>query len=115
VVTDRSEAADAGTLVGAPVICASGTLDHVSGRMLDRTIETEWILFTSRIAGQPKMVVTGGSRGIGLGIATTLAQCGYDVIAIARRLGPALEVAMARHSNLQFRSISPIWQPHRTT
>jgi 3-oxoacyl-[acyl-carrier protein] reductase len=48
------------------------------------------------------VVVTGGSRGIGLGIATALAQSGYEVIAIARRLGPALELAMAQHTNLQF-------------
>jgi 3-oxoacyl-[acyl-carrier protein] reductase len=51
------------------------------------------------------VVVTGGSRGIGLGIATALARSGYEVIAIARRSGPGLEAAMAQHSNLRFFSL----------
>lgn len=41
------------------------------------------------------VVVTGGSRGIGLGIARRLAGAGYRVIAIARTSGDALETAMA--------------------
>jgi NAD(P)-dependent dehydrogenase (short-subunit alcohol dehydrogenase family) len=62
------------------------------------------------------VAVTGGSRGIGSGIATALARSGHEVIAIARRQGPALEVAMARYTNLHFfRSISPIWQRCPTT
>ena len=31
------------------------------------------------------VIVTGGSRGIGLGIARTLAGAGYSVIAVARQ------------------------------
>jgi 3-oxoacyl-[acyl-carrier protein] reductase len=50
----------------------------------------------------PNVVVTGASRGIGLGIATTLARSGYDVVAVARHLRPALETAMAQHANLRF-------------
>ncbi|HEY7233940.1 MAG TPA: SDR family oxidoreductase [Gemmatimonadaceae bacterium] len=42
----------------------------------------------------PNVVVTGGSRGLGLGIATTLRAAGHDVIAIARRESPALTEAM---------------------
>jgi 3-oxoacyl-[acyl-carrier protein] reductase len=34
------------------------------------------------------VIVTGGSRGLGLGIAQRLASAGYTVIAIARNLGP---------------------------
>lgn len=41
------------------------------------------------------VVVTGGSRGIGLGIARKLAESGFQVIAVARRPGPALEAAIA--------------------
>ncbi|HWF76774.1 MAG TPA: SDR family NAD(P)-dependent oxidoreductase [Caulobacteraceae bacterium] len=45
---------------------------------------------------EPKSVlVTGASRGIGLAIATRLAAAGYVVIALARRLSPALEAAIA--------------------
>lgn len=40
------------------------------------------------------VVVTGGSRGIGLGIAGKLAGSGFHVIAISRSVTPALEVAM---------------------
>ena len=31
------------------------------------------------------VIVTGGSRGLGLGIAEKLVAAGYDVIAVARR------------------------------
>jgi 3-oxoacyl-[acyl-carrier protein] reductase len=41
------------------------------------------------------IVVTGGSRGIGLGIARKLAASGFHVIAVARGNGAALEAAMA--------------------
>ncbi len=34
---------------------------------------------------KPKIVITGGSRGLGLGIARQLTGAGYEVIAIARR------------------------------
>lgn len=41
------------------------------------------------------VVVTGGSRGIGLAIARRLAGAGYQVIAVARTSGDALETAIA--------------------
>ena len=40
------------------------------------------------------VIVTGGSRGLGLGIAQTLARSGFQVIAIARQQGEALPTAM---------------------
>jgi 3-oxoacyl-[acyl-carrier protein] reductase len=40
------------------------------------------------------IVVTGGSRGLGLGIAQKLAAAGYGVIAIARKMSDQLAVAM---------------------
>ncbi|HKW47097.1 MAG TPA: SDR family oxidoreductase [Gemmatimonadaceae bacterium] len=47
----------------------------------------------------PNVIVTGGSRGLGLGIATTLRAAGHDVIAIARRESDALKEAMSAPSN----------------
>jgi 3-oxoacyl-[acyl-carrier protein] reductase len=41
------------------------------------------------------VIVTGGSRGLGLGIATTLRAAGYRVITIARSYSPALAAAIA--------------------
>jgi 3-oxoacyl-[acyl-carrier protein] reductase len=41
------------------------------------------------------IVVTGGSRGLGLGIARTLVHAGYRVIAIARKESKQLAAAMA--------------------
>jgi 3-oxoacyl-[acyl-carrier protein] reductase len=41
------------------------------------------------------IVVTGGSRGLGLAIGQALAQSGFQVIAVARRPSPALTEAMA--------------------
>jgi 3-oxoacyl-[acyl-carrier protein] reductase len=41
------------------------------------------------------VIVTGGSRGLGLAISSTLAAAGYRVIAIARRETEALTAAMA--------------------
>ena len=50
-------------------------------------------------AGRRNVIVTGASRGIGLGVAGRLAESGYDVIAIARRetedLAAAIEEARA--------------------
>jgi 3-oxoacyl-[acyl-carrier protein] reductase len=56
----------------------------------------------------PNVIVTGASRGVGLGIAEKLAAAGYDVIAIARgqnddlaaRLRP---IAPGREGGLEFR------------
>jgi 3-oxoacyl-[acyl-carrier protein] reductase len=42
------------------------------------------------------VIVTGGSRGLGLGIAKTLCAAGHDVIAVARRETAALGEALAR-------------------
>jgi 3-oxoacyl-[acyl-carrier protein] reductase len=55
------------------------------------------------------VIVTGGSRGLGLGIAETLAESGFQVIAVARResreLAAAQERAAKRGSNsLHYRS-----------
>jgi 3-oxoacyl-[acyl-carrier protein] reductase len=41
------------------------------------------------------VVVTGGSRGLGLGIARKLADCGFQVIAIARGTNDQLQAAIA--------------------
>jgi 3-oxoacyl-[acyl-carrier protein] reductase len=43
----------------------------------------------------PNVIVTGGSRGLGLAIATTLAAANYNVIAIARKETEALREAAA--------------------
>jgi 3-oxoacyl-[acyl-carrier protein] reductase len=40
------------------------------------------------------VIVTGGSRGLGLGIAQTLRAAGYQVIAVARSVGNQLEAVM---------------------
>ncbi len=46
--------------------------------------------------GAPRtVIVTGGSRGLGLGIATALAAQGYRVVAVARRESEALQAAAA--------------------
>ncbi len=56
------------------------------------------------------VIVTGASRGLGLGIATTLAAAGYQVIAVARTQSAALGAAMARARDagggaIQFRAL----------
>ncbi len=43
----------------------------------------------------PSILITGASRGIGLAIASRLAAAGYEVIALARTQGEALEAAIA--------------------
>jgi len=45
------------------------------------------------------VIVTGGSRGIGLAIATQLAAAGYRVIAISRHPSEALNAAAAQAAN----------------
>src|ERR1700687_2002611 len=42
------------------------------------------------------VVVTGGSRGLGLGIAARLARSGYNVIAIARKPSDQLDMAIRK-------------------
>ena len=51
------------------------------------------------------VVVTGGSRGLGLGIATKLAACGYRAIAIARKQSPELSAAIERAEGENPRSL----------
>jgi 3-oxoacyl-[acyl-carrier protein] reductase len=53
------------------------------------------------------VLVTGGSRGIGLAIARQLAAAGFNVIAVARRESDELRAAIseARQGNLHFRSL----------
>lgn len=55
------------------------------------------------------VLVTGGSRGLGLGIAVTLASSGFQVIALARQEGAAMtaareQVSQLRQGSLHFRS-----------
>jgi 3-oxoacyl-[acyl-carrier protein] reductase len=52
------------------------------------------------------VLVTGGSRGIGLAIARKLASGGFNVIAVARRESDELRAAMteAKQGNLHFRA-----------
>ena len=52
------------------------------------------------------VLVTGGSRGIGLAIACKLANAGFNVIAVARRESDELRSAIseAKQGNLHFRS-----------
>ena len=40
------------------------------------------------------VIVTGGSRGLGLGIAKALCAAGHDVIAVARRQSEQITEAM---------------------
>jgi 3-oxoacyl-[acyl-carrier protein] reductase len=42
------------------------------------------------------VLISGGSRGVGLGVARRLASAGYQVIAVARTESPALVEAMAQ-------------------
>jgi 3-oxoacyl-[acyl-carrier protein] reductase len=52
------------------------------------------------------VLVTGGSRGIGLGIAQRLADAGFNVVAVARRESDELRTAIgeAKQGNLHFRA-----------
>ena len=45
------------------------------------------------------VIITGGSRGLGLGIARKLAADGFRAIAVARRRSAELETAMAAHAD----------------
>jgi len=51
------------------------------------------------------VVVTGGSRGLGLGIARKLSASGFHVIAVARKCGTPLEAAIA---DAETRNMGPI-------
>src|ERR1700761_8821933 len=48
------------------------------------------------------VLVSGGSRGVGLAIATKLASEGYRVFALARSESGELKAAMAAHLSLHF-------------
>jgi 3-oxoacyl-[acyl-carrier protein] reductase len=52
------------------------------------------------------VLVTGGSRGIGLAIARKLAEAGFNVVAVARRESEELRAAIveAKQGNLHFRA-----------
>jgi 3-oxoacyl-[acyl-carrier protein] reductase len=52
------------------------------------------------------VLVTGGSRGIGLAIAQKLADAGFNVVAVARREGDELHAAIraTKQGNLHFRA-----------
>jgi 3-oxoacyl-[acyl-carrier protein] reductase len=52
--------------------------------------------------GKRNVLVTGGSRGVGLAIAHKLSADGYRVIALARKPGAALNAAL--NDNLHFRA-----------
>src|SRR5436853_6977579 len=47
------------------------------------------------------VLVTGGSRGLGLGIVRCLADSGYCAIAVARKMGNQLEGAIAQAESRQ--------------
>jgi 3-oxoacyl-[acyl-carrier protein] reductase len=51
------------------------------------------------------IIVTGGSRGLGLGIATRLVSAGYQVVTIARQESDRLKCAMHRKNPGQERSL----------
>jgi 3-oxoacyl-[acyl-carrier protein] reductase len=53
------------------------------------------------------VLVTGGSRGLGLAIASRLASCGYCVIAVARSETPELRAQIERIAALSGGSASP--------
>jgi 3-oxoacyl-[acyl-carrier protein] reductase len=50
-------------------------------------------------AAARNVVVTGGSRGLGLAIARRLAGCGYGAIAIARKMSNQLDAAIKENGN----------------
>jgi 3-oxoacyl-[acyl-carrier protein] reductase len=50
----------------------------------------------------PRVVVTGGNRGIGLAICERLASAGYDVLAIARRETDELAAARTKAPSIAF-------------
>ncbi len=51
------------------------------------------------------VIVTGGSRGLGLAIAAELAEAGYRVIAVARQRSAAFDAIVAKGGELQFEAI----------
>jgi 3-oxoacyl-[acyl-carrier protein] reductase len=55
--------------------------------------------------GKRNVVVTGGSRGLGLAIARSLATAGYGVIAIARQTNDQLSAAMTQNDNARSGSL----------
>ena len=58
------------------------------------------------------VIVTGGSRGIGLGIVRRLAKAGYSVMAVARKESPELRAAIdeaAAAAAAPLASLPTIW------
>ena len=58
------------------------------------------------------VLVSGGSKGVGLGVARRLAAAGYQVIAIARNESPALAEAMAQ---VRMEGVGAIWTSSPST
>jgi 3-oxoacyl-[acyl-carrier protein] reductase len=54
----------------------------------------------------PNVIMTGGSRGLGLGIASTLRSAGHTVIAVARRESEALTAAMSESAPSSAKNIT---------
>jgi 3-oxoacyl-[acyl-carrier protein] reductase len=48
------------------------------------------------------VIITGGSRGLGLGIARTLARVDFNVVVIARSMGSSLQDLMTERGNVHF-------------
>ena len=51
------------------------------------------------------VVVTGGSRGLGLAISTKLSAAGYCAIAVARKESPELTAAIAAGARAEIKSL----------
>lgn len=52
-----------------------------------------------------KVLVTGGSRGLGFAIATELARQGYQVACVSRKISPELQSLISQSSSVQFYSL----------
>ncbi len=53
-------------------------------------------------AKQKVVLVTGGSRGLGLAIVESLAKAGYSVVAAARSCTPELEQLMSGSGHVAY-------------
>jgi 3-oxoacyl-[acyl-carrier protein] reductase len=79
-----------------------------SGRYGFWRLDLERVAFRKLAHLMQSVIVTGGSRGLGLGIAYKLATAGYSVITVARReseqlAGAMREVELAKRGSLCFR------------